>query len=226
MFPYQMFNQTYMNNTMNLNNINNNQMSLLSLINSPFLVSDHNHPLIYSFTLDRAKFGTNWRCNKCSSSFAYNIPSFYCIFCDFDLCEKCLLQHQIFEVILYDYNYHLFDLTPNNSNQLFNWQSIFPCHQHLLTLIKKINNNYNWNCNVCNMMYSNNQAFYYCSLCDFYLCQNCVIQWMAFMNSQLKMNNLNLANNVGDNSVNNNENNSGANLKVENSEYLSSDQLK
>ena len=225
MFPSQVFNKTYMNNNMNLNNMNNSQMSLLSLINSPILVSDHNHPLIYSFTLDRARFGDSWRCNKCSSIFEYNIPSFYCIFCDFDLCEKCLLQHQLFEIILYDYNYHLFDLTPNNSNQLFNWQSIFPCHQHLLTLIKKINNNYNWKCNVCNMIYNNSQAFYYCSLCDFYLCQKCVIQWMAFMNSQLKIN-LNLANNIGDNSSNNNENNSGSNLKIENPDYLSSDQLK
>ena len=227
MFPSQVFNKTYMNNNMNLNNMNNSQMSLLSLINSPVLVSDHNHPLIYSFTLDRARFGDSWRCNKCSSIFEYkyNIPSFYCIFCDFDLCEKCLLQHQLFEIILYDYNYHLFDLTPNNSNQLFNWQSIFPCHQHLLTLIKKINNNYNWKCNVCNMIYNNSQAFYYCSLCDFYLCQKCVIQWMAFMNSQLKIN-LNLANNIGDNSSNNNENNSGSNLKIENPDYLSSDQLK
>ena len=225
MFPYQMFNKTYMNNNMNLNNINNSQMSLLSLINSPVLVSDHNHPLIYSFTLDRAKFGANWRCNKCSSFFAYTIPSFYCIFCDFDLCEQCLLKHQIFEVILYDYNYHLFELTLNSTDQLFNWQSIFPCHQHLLTLIKKTNNNYNWKCNICNMFYNNSQAFYYCSLCDFYLCQKCVIQWMAFMNSQLKMN-LFIANNMGDNSGNNNGNNSGSGLKVDNPKYLSGDQLK
>ena len=169
MYTYQMFKKTYMNNNMNLNNINNSQMSLLSLINSPVLVSDHNHPLIYSFTLDRAKFGANWRCNKCSSFFAYTIPSFYCIFCDFDLCEQCLLKHQIFEVILYDYNYHLFDLTPNSTDQLFNWQSIFPCHQHLLTLIKKTNNNYNWKCNICNIFYNNSYSFYYCSLCYFYL---------------------------------------------------------
>ena len=225
MFPYQMFNNTYMNNNMNLNNINNSQMSLLSLINSPVLVSDHNHPLIYSFTLDRAKFGTNWRCNKCSSFYEYNIPSFYCIFCDFDLCEKCLLQHQLFEIILYDYKYHLFNNTPNNSNQLFNWQSIFPCHQHLLTFIKKINNNYKWKCNVCDMIYNNSQAFYYCSLCDFYLCQQCVIQWINFMNSNLKIN-LGINNNIGKNSDNNNKTNSGSNLKIENPKYLSNDQLK
>ena len=217
MFPYQIFNKTYMNNNMNLNNINNNQMSLLSLINSPVLVIEHNHPLIYSFTLDRAKFGTTWRCNKCGSVFPYNVPSFYCIFCDFDLCENCLLQHQLFEVILYEYHYHLFNNTPNNTNLLFNWQSIFPCHQHLLTLIKKINNNYNWNCNVCNMMYSNNQAFYYCSLCDFYLCQNCVIQWKNYMNINL----INLVNNNGAKSSNNNGNNSESNMKIENPKYLS-----
>ena len=229
MFPYQMFNQTYMNNTMNLNNMNNSQMSLLSLINSPILVLDHKHPLIYSLTLDRSKFGTSWRCNKCSSIFPYNVPTFYCIFCDFDLCEKCLLQHQLFEIILYDYQYHLFDLTPNSNNQLFKWQSIFPCHQHLLTLIKKVNNNYNWKCNVCGMFFNNNQAFYYCSLCDFYLCQKCVIQWMSFMNSNLNNLNNNLVNsgnNFGNNSGNNSAANSGTNLKVENPKYLSSDQLK
>ena len=75
------------------------------------------------------------------------------------------------------------------------------------------------------MFYNNSQAFYYCSLCDFYLCQKCVIQWMAFMNSQLKMN-LSIANNMGDNSGNNNGNNSGSGLKVDNPKYLSGDQLK
>ena len=228
MYPYKMFNKTYMNNTRNISNMNNNQMSLLSLINSPVLVLEHNHPLIYSFTLDRLKFGDSWRCNKCSSIFPYTIPSFYCIFCDFDLCEKCLLQHQIFEVILYDYNYHLFDKIPNNSNQLFNWQSIFPCHQHLLTLIKKINNNYNWKCNVCNMFYDNSQAFYYCSLCDFYLCQKCVIQWMSYMNTSLNnlnnsgnINNSNNGTNYGTNNGTNNGASNGSNLKMENPHYFS-----
>ena len=225
MFPYQVFNQTYMNNNMNLKNINNNQMSLLSLINSPILVNDHNHPLIYSFTIDRPKFRKSWSCNKCSSHFPYNVPSFYCIFCDFDLCEKCLLKHQLFEVILYEYNYNLFNNIPINNMQLLKWQSIFPCHQHLLTLIKKININYNWKCNLCKMIYNNIQAFYYCSLCDFYLCQNCVIKWKNSMNNNLNINCFNLDNNMGAGSSNNKKIMSGSNLKIENPNYFSNNKI-
>ena len=206
-----MYNMNNMN--MNNNNINNNKRSILSIINAPILVLDHNHPLIYSFTLDRAKFGSTWRCNKCTSIFPYNVPSFYCIFCDFDICEKCLLQYQLYNVILYDYNNHSFDNIPNKKDQLFNWQSLFPCHQHLLTLIKKINDSYGWKCNICNKNNNNKQPVYYCSLCDFYLCKECSIQWTKFMNKSL----FKSSKVIGGNS--------GSHFKIENPKYFSNDQL-
>ena len=78
---------------------------------------------------------------------------------------------------------------------------------------KKVNNNYNWKCNTCNMIFNNNQAFYYCSLCDFYLCQKCAIQYRSFMNNRLNK------------AVNNNGTNNGSNFKVENKHYYSNNQL-
>ena len=46
-------------------------------------------------------------------------------------------------------------------------------HSHYLTLIKKENTNLNWNCKFCGNSYGNNESFYYCSLCDYKLCQYC-----------------------------------------------------
>ena len=195
MFPYQSFNTKYMNNTMNFNNnTDNNKMSLLSLLNSSILVQNHAHPLIYCYTLDRAKFGKSWRCNKCGSNYLHDKPSFYCVFCDFDVCELCIFQLKLCDIILYDYNYNLFNQTPNNQNQIFNWQMSFNFHNHLLTLIKKTNYNYKWGCNGCNQIYNNSESFYYCNLCNFHLCPYCMNKWKNNNNNQSQENFLYLSN--------------------------------
>ena len=150
----------------------NGMMSISSLINSPILVADHSHPLIYCFTITRANCGNSWRCNKCSSSFTYDIPSFYCAFCDYDLCKQCLEKYTIGNVLVFNYNINNFNNLSNPVNK-WNWQIILPMHSHYLTLIKKENTNLNWNCKFCANSYSNNESFYYCSLCDYKLCQYC-----------------------------------------------------
>ena len=215
----------------------NNKLSLLSIINTSILTKSHEHPLLYCFTIDRAKPENSWNCNKCNSAYTYNIPSFYCIFCDFDLCEKCVLKNHLFEIVLYDYNMNLLKNTMNNPNQLYDWQSVFPCHNHLLTLIKKVNNYFFWFCNLCKNKYENNSAFYYCSLCNFHLCQNCVIQWKnnILSNSGNNMNsNYQLASQQLNNNINNSmqnswsfsQNNNNNTDKEENPTYFSGEQLR
>ena len=165
-----------MNNNFNnnFNNNNNNQINLLSIMNSSILVQEHNHPFIYCFTIERANHGPSWKCNKCGNDYTYNIPSFYCIFCDCDLCENCFLQYKIADIIIFNYNNNnILSQIMNPLMQKFNWQIVFPCHNHFLSLIRKVNLNYYWICKLCNQNYPNSQSFYYCSLCDFYLCQNC-----------------------------------------------------
>ena len=180
MFPNQMLN----NSKDNLNNnINNNSLNLLSIINSSILVKEHNHPFVYCYTPERSNHGDSWKCNKCGYNYIYNVPSFYCIYCDFDLCEKCFLQYQISDITLFNYsNNNSLTQLMNPLMQKFNWQILFPCHNHFLTLIKKVNLNFYWICKICNNNYPNSECFYYCSLCDFYLCKNCANNLFNNMN--------------------------------------------
>ena len=53
----------------------------------------------------------------------------------------------------------------------------YPNHIHLLTLIIKRNKNYSWKCNKCSKTFQNENSAYYCSLCDWYLCQPCFIHF-------------------------------------------------
>ena len=76
--------------------------NIISLINSPIQINIHAHPLIYCCTKNRA--GNGWTCNKCLISYSYESYTFYCTFCDFDLCENCLGMFQLNQILLYDYN--------------------------------------------------------------------------------------------------------------------------
>ena len=104
------------------------------------------------------------------------------------MCESCLLNNKLSDKKLYNYNSNLFN-NINNSLQPFQWTILFPCHNHYLTLIKKINENYCWTCDFCEQTYGNNESFYYCSLCNFHLCQNCVIRWKSknMLNNNINM---------------------------------------
>ena len=150
--------------------------NILSLVNSSILLPDHSHPVLYCLSVDRAQKGKKWLCDKCKNKNSFNVPSFFCVFCDFDLCRKCVDEIPLKNIVIYDYNTKLFDNTKNNPLLFYEWKSFFSCHKHLLGLIKKVNNLCYWICSTCNQSYSNMVFFYYCSLCDFYLCQKCAVK--------------------------------------------------
>jgi len=152
---------------------NNNE--ILTLLNQSVDMKIHNHPLLYCLTLDRFGSNTSWFCNFCNSQYNNNISSFYCTLCDYDLCPNCMSNLQIDQIKFYDYNSNAANNLKNSqSSNSFKWQKKFGEHSHLLTLIKKINKNYSWKCNSCSMKYQNDEASYYCSLCDYYICKKCI----------------------------------------------------
>ena len=150
---------------------------LLSFLNTSIIISEHNHPLLFVFTPDRSKEGTNWTCNTCYANYKYNIPSFYCTSCDFDVCQNCLAKHRLGEISSYDNSNPNDNYSQQDSPNQFKWLKKNPNHIHLLTLIIKRNKNYSWKCNKCSKTFQNENSAYYCSLCDWYLCQPCFIHF-------------------------------------------------
>ena len=156
--------------------------NIISQINYPILLDAHFHPLVYCYTKNRPNFGDSWRCNKCEGIYTYDIPSCYCTYCDFDLCLSCLEQYKLNQVLSYDYTTSNNFMIMNDPSKEHKWDILFPCHNHLLTLIQKINQNYSWFCNNCSNNYSNSLPFYYCSLCNFCLCQICANKYSQNLN--------------------------------------------
>ena len=158
------------------NNEGTKSNELISLIGPPIMmITIHEHPLFYCCPVDRNKYATTWKCNKCLKDYDINKSSFYCTFCDFDICSNCIGEYQIDNIIFYNANSNESQNFKNiaQKQDIFKWQQKFPNHSHYLTLILKENKNYTWTCDKCTKNYPNNNSSYYCSLCDYDLCKNC-----------------------------------------------------
>ena len=147
------------------------QYDFLCLINNTIKIeSQHPHPIIFCFTPERIKKGHNWNCNKCLYRYCSQFPSFFCTFCDYDLCQNCIGKYKINQV---EINKKTSEVETNQNNQ-FEWQNIYPEHKHFLTLVLKRNKNFSWKCNKCLKIYKNDESLFYCSLCDFNICKDCI----------------------------------------------------
>ena len=173
----QKFQQTFINmqenpnikiSETNLNNMNN----ILSLINSPVLVPYHtDHPLINCKTIGRDLPKHNWRCNICSKDYSYDVPTFYCTNCDFDLCQKCFLSLYAYQIVVYKYNDNEIPVNKNNNPNFYKPAA----HNHPLVKILKDESYYvsDYKCNFCSKEILKKDAFYFCSICNYCLCQIC-----------------------------------------------------
>ena len=216
------FNQTWRNFQPNiaLNNTNmNNMINILSLINFPVLVPYHGqHPLINCKTPNNAKqFGT-WFCGACSQNYAVNVPSFYCTACDYHLCQKCLLSLQAYQIVIYNYLSNM-NINPNEKfiNSKYTNLNI---HEHPMINIQREKTHFylNLKCNKCKKDLLKDELFYFCSLCNYCVCNKCY-------STNNFYNNYNNFNNMGGNNFNNNKNNNANNI-VDNPDYLSNNQMK
>ena len=202
------FNQTWRNFQPNvtLNNTNmNNMLNILSLINFPIVVPYHSqHPLINCKTPDKIKQYVNWSCNVCKNSYTFNVPSFYCTACDFYLCQKCLLSLQAYQIVIHNY---LSSLNINPNEQFKNSNCInLNVHNHPMIKIQRERTHFSLDlkCNKCKKNLLEDEQFYYCSLCNYCICNNCFTK---------------------NNYYNYNNPNNNKNKFVENPDYLSNNQM-
>jgi hypothetical protein len=152
--------------------------SILNRITSSIKIEAHPHPL-YSCFLIRKKNQNGWTCGNCGNNYGITIPSFYCTNCDYSFCQNCLMKYPLYKIRFYDYSTNEdFNVGINQNNSNYYNPNI---HKHPLAVIQienYQNANYVIHCRNCKGDIKLSDSFYYCSLCNFYICGNC------FNNSQ------------------------------------------
>ena len=155
-------------------NLRKNNLSLISKINNSIMIPEHPHPLYSCFTTERSKQVSFWLCDYCSCKYSFSVPSFYCTACDYDMCQKCLFQHPFYKIETYNYGQNekflLNNVNKNNKNYKLD------IHEHIMALIQLENYNsekYSIKCKKCRGYIENIESFYYCSLCNYYVCKKC-----------------------------------------------------
>ena len=113
----------------------------------------HAHNLIYCRTSRHYNNLSGWICNICRKEYSNIIWSFYCTYCDFDICLRCAKKF----------------INPNLL--IYNIGIKIGMHKHRLVYMIT---NRNWICNICRNNYSNFIPTYYCTKCDYDVCRKCM----------------------------------------------------
>ena len=217
--PQQM-QQIPQQNTENNNNKRPNKYLLINKIRDPIIIDFHAHPLHCCFTIERGAFSEFWTCKNCGNNYSFDIPSFYCTYCDYDLCQNCLMGLPLGKIKFADEkcNFKVY-VNKNHPNYRPNF------HQHPLALVKLEEYFYNdKNIIRCKRVpgFDNNgkkigneeiklnkDSFYLCSLCNYYICKDCFQNCNQNFNNKINNNipeNPNANDNPNTNTNNNNQN--------------------
>ena len=147
--------------------------NILSLINLLVVIPYHNqHPLINCKTPGRLEYSKYWICDNCRNNYSYNVPTFYCTACDYDICQKCLLSLSAFMIVVYNYNQ-----SNIYASQEFKNKSCYKPNIHNHPIVRIIReptySPINFKCNLCFRDLQKNEEIYYCGLCNYCICTNC-----------------------------------------------------
>ena len=156
----------------------NNMTNILSLINLPIIVPYHaEHPLINCKTPGRISEKFNyWECDSCKTQYSYDVPTFFCTACDFDICQKCILSLGAFWIIIYNYNLGNLCETQINEGSSYTMSHLNKnIHHHPIIKIIRGPSYYEnkIRCNLCLKEIQKDDDFYFCSLCNYCACVNC-----------------------------------------------------
>ena len=156
----------------------NNMTNILSLINLPIIVPYHaEHPLINCKTPGRIDEKFNfWECDACKAQYSYDVPTFFCTACDFDICQKCILGLGAFWIIIYNYNLgNLCETQIKEESPYIRKNLEKKIHHHPIIKIIREPSYYEnkTKCNLCFKDIQTDEEFYFCSLCNYCICLNC-----------------------------------------------------
>ena len=128
-------------------------------------VKEHPHDLVLLLS------NISWKCYNCKKNFRKEDWKYYCSLCDYSMCEHCHYKKKYFLKKSFPKG-----TKPSNENVQVHF-FITPYHQHRLAFCRTSRNfNYfsQWMCDNCREQYDNDQWSFYCTLCDFDLCCECL----------------------------------------------------
>ena len=134
-------------------------------------VDTHEHPLILSDGNTRNYKGNGWYCSICNNKKEYffnNMLSFHCKKCEYDLCYKCILEH--------DYRV----VNKKMENHAPKGKKVYVTqHEHGLFLSGKDDryagkdSHYSWICDICKVPSNEYVYSFHCKECGYDVCSKC-----------------------------------------------------
>ena len=106
------------------------------------------------------------------ANYSYNVPTFYCTACDFDLCQKCLLGLNAFMIAIYNYSKSNIYMNQQFKNVEYYKQNLH-IHPIVRILREPTYTEVPLKCNMCLIDIQRDEEFYFCSLCNYCICMNC-----------------------------------------------------
>ena len=112
----------------------------------------HKHELLFCRSSRYNEKLNFWSCDLCRRLFYNQVWSFYCTYCDYDMCLSCAKSSICLEEYINVFGIKL------------------EVHDDPLVYMMT---NRNWKCQICLKNFDKNQPTYYCSDCDFDVCSMC-----------------------------------------------------
>ena len=148
---------------------NNEKMLENYKIGDTVAVDCHEHPLTLSNDQMRKYNGGQWYCDICKNSdlcFLSSTFSFNCSRCKYDLCEKCIVEHDYRKI-----NGMMLKQIPKKKKVFVS------VHPHPLLLSSKEERDYSgegrWICDICKTSYSGYIYSLHCKKCGYDSCIKC-----------------------------------------------------
>ena len=130
-------------------------------------IKEHEHILIY------CKTNFNWTCSDCSYVDTKLEPRLFCSTCNYNMCNNCRKIKKYYKIG----NIPLSALP--SDKKIKNYVINYSEHEHRLVYCrtKRTSNNITgWICDKCKGEFNEKKWTFYCTQCDFDLCDNCALK--------------------------------------------------
>jgi hypothetical protein len=125
---------------------------------------EHEHKLIYCLT------NFDWECNECKGKHKKNEGRYFCSECEYNMCDKCIENKDYYKRKPFPDN-----ITPSNKNVKDNKKkSEHHEHQLVYCRTKRTCLSCGWICDVCKKVFKTDIWSFYCTICDFDVCCECL----------------------------------------------------